>query len=170
MEGNSKNSTLPRFTGLVRTIRDCCQRQEGEMCRKIALTPAQFACLLAFPEKTSELKVNQVSAAMELSHSRASRIIDSLVRQGLLRRRTLDIDRRTQLVALTAAGQEKWQAAHEQLVECERRLLAHLPPTRSRELEEALKTLAQAWSTGLRPGRFQKGGLPEQSPDNSGTS
>ena len=46
---------------------------------------------------------------MGLSPSRASRIVDSLVRGGLLARRTMDQDRRTQLVTLTSAGREKWQ-------------------------------------------------------------
>ena len=54
-------------------------------------------------------------------------------------------DRRTQLVALTAAGQEKWQEAHGLLAECEKRLLGHLPPQRTQELAETLRTLINAW-------------------------
>jgi DNA-binding MarR family transcriptional regulator len=127
MKGASKNPAVPLLTGLVRTIRDCCQRQEGVMCRKLALTPSQFACLVAMPEPAAEPNVHQV------------------VRAGLLARRTLDQDRRTQLVSLTAAGQEKWQEAQRLLTECERRLLAHLPPQRTRELAETLKTLIRVW-------------------------
>jgi DNA-binding MarR family transcriptional regulator len=145
MKGASKNPAVPLLTGLVRTIRDCCQRQEGVMCRKLALTPSQFACLVAMPEPAAELNVHQVAKVLGLSPSRASRIVDSLVRAGLLARRTLDQDRRTQLVSLTAAGQEKWQEAQRLLTECERRLLAHLPPQRTRELAETLKTLIRVW-------------------------
>ena len=115
------------------------------MCRKLALTPSQFACLLAMPEPAGEFNVQQVAKVMGLSPSRASRIVDSLVRGGLLARRTLDSDRRTQLVTLTPAGQEKWQVAQKLLAECEKKLLAHLPPQRSRELAETLKTLINAW-------------------------
>ena len=75
--------------GLVRAMRDCCQRQEGEMCHKLSLTASQFACLLAMPE-TGELTVHQVAKVMGLSPSRASRIVDSLVREGLLERQTTD--------------------------------------------------------------------------------
>jgi DNA-binding MarR family transcriptional regulator len=145
MKGASKNPAVPLLTGLVRTIRDCCQRQEGVMCRKLALTPSQFACLVAMPEPAAEPNVHQVAKVLGLSPSRASRIVDSLVRAGLLARRTLDQDRRTQLVSLTAAGQEKWQEAQRLLTECERRLLAHLPPQRTRELAETLKTLIRVW-------------------------
>lgn len=145
MKSVSRNRAVPLLIGLVRTIRDCCQRQEGQLCRKLALTPSQFACLVAMPEPAAELNVHQVAKVMGLSPSRASRIVDSLVRGGLLARRTLDQDRRTQLVSLTSTGQEKWQEAQKLLTECERKLLAHLPPQHSRELAETLKTLINAW-------------------------
>jgi DNA-binding MarR family transcriptional regulator len=145
MKGASENPAVPLLTGLVRTIRDCCQRQEGKICRKLALTPSQFACLVALPEPTAELTVHQVAKAMGLSPSRASRIVDSLVRAGLLDRRTLDQDRRTQLVSLTGDGKAKWQEAQELLAECEKKLLGHLPPQRTRELAETLRTLIKAW-------------------------
>ena len=145
MKGDAQNPAVPLLTGLVRTIRDCCQRQEGVLCRKLALTPSQFACLVAMPEPTAELSVHQVAKIMGLSQSRTSRVVDSLVRGGLFSRRTLDSDRRTQVVALTAPGQEKWQEAQKLLTECERRLLAHLPPQQTRELAETLKTLINAW-------------------------
>ena len=105
------------------------------------------------PEPAGELNVHQVAEGMGLSASHASRIVDSLVRTGLLDRRTMDSDRRTQLLTLTPAGQEKWQLAHQLLAECEKRLLAHLPPQRSQEMQETLQTLINAWGTGHRPSR-----------------
>ncbi len=140
-----ENQAVPLLVGLVRKIRDCCQRKEGEMCRKLALTASQFACLVAIPAPDGEFKVNEVAEVLGLSPSRTSRIVDSLVRGGLFSRWTLESDRRTQLVALTSAGREKWQEAHKLLAECERRLLAHLTPQRKRELAETLKTLISAW-------------------------
>ena len=153
MKGGPKNPASS-LLGLVRAMRDCCQRQEGEMCRKLALTVSQFGCLLAMPEPAGELNVHQVAKVMGLSASRASRIVDSLVRSGWLDRRTMDSDRRTQLLTLTPAGQEKWHLAHKLLTECEKRLLAHLPPQRSQEMQETLQTLINAWGTGLRPSQW----------------
>jgi|WetSurMetagenome_2_1015567.scaffolds.fasta_scaffold254396_1 DNA-binding MarR family transcriptional regulator len=137
--------------GLVRAMRDCCQRQEGEMCRKLALTASQFGCLLAVPEVAGESNVNQMAEFMGLSASRASRIVDSLVRAGLLERRTMDQDRRTQLVRLTPVGQEKWRLARQLLAECEKKLLAYVPPQRSQEMQETLQVLIKAWGKGLWP-------------------
>lgn len=155
MQGSPKNSAVPRLIGLVRAMRDCCQRQEGEMCHKLALTASQFACLLALPE-TGDLTVHQVAKAMGLSPSRASRIIDSLVRQGLLERQTTASDRRQQHLTLTLAGRSKWHTAQMLLVECEQKLLSQLTAQGSRDLEEALKTVINAMSHGSESSSWRK--------------
>ncbi len=141
----TQNPAIPLLVGLVRTIRDCCQSKEGEMCRKLALTASQFACLLAIPEEAGELNVHQVAKTMGISPSRASRVVDSLVRVEVLSRRTTDNDRRIQLLALTSAGWEKRQLAQKLLAECEDNLLAHMAAERSQELAETLRELITAW-------------------------
>jgi DNA-binding MarR family transcriptional regulator len=149
MEVSTKNQTVPLLIGLVRTIRDCCQRKEGEMCRQIDLTASQFTCLLAMPE-TSALNVHQLGEAIGLSPSRASRVVDSLVREGLLDRQTTANDRRQQHLSLTSRGRAKWHKAHMLLMECEQKLLSQLSAQRSRDLEEALKTVIDALKQGGR--------------------
>ncbi|MFZ0928503.1 MAG: MarR family transcriptional regulator [Syntrophobacteraceae bacterium] len=144
MKGNPQKNAVPLLIGLIRIIRDFCQRQERETCHKLALTSSQLAFLLAMPEQ-AEFNVHQVAEVMGLSPSRASRVADSLVRHGLLSRRTVDSDRRIQLLALTAAGRTKWQAARSLLAECEQKLLSKLTAKGSRELEAILKTLVDAW-------------------------
>ncbi len=145
MRADPRTSTVPLLVGLVRTMRDCCQRKEAELCRKLALTASQFACPLALPEQGGELNVHQVAETMRLSPSRTSRVVDSLVRAGLLARRTVDRDRRTQRVTLTLAGRQKWQLAHRLLLECEEHLLAKLQGLRSQELAETMEALINAW-------------------------
>jgi MarR family transcriptional regulator for hemolysin len=145
MNDISQNSAVPLLTGLVRAIRDCCQQKEGMLCKKLGVTRSQFACLVALPEPAAELNVQQVSTAMGLSPSRACRVVDSLVRRGLLLRRVMDSDRRIQLVALTAAGRKKWQQAQKLLAECEEKLREHLPAGSPQELAKTLKTLIDAW-------------------------
>jgi MarR family transcriptional regulator, organic hydroperoxide resistance regulator len=155
MKATTNNQTVPQLIGLVRAIRDCCQRNEYEMCQQLALTASQFACLLAMPE-TSALNVHQLGEALKLSPSRASRIVDSLVREGLLDRRTTAKDRRQQHLTLTAPGRAKWHKAHTLLMECEKKLLSQLPAQRSRDLEAALKTLINALTEGGRVKKVAK--------------
>ena len=119
------------------------------MCQQLALTASQFSCLVAMPE-TSALNVHQLGEATGLSPSRASRIVDSLVRGGLLDRQTTANDRRQQHLTLTSAGRAKWHKAHMLLMECEQKLLSQLSAQRSRDLEEALKTVINALMQGGR--------------------
>jgi DNA-binding MarR family transcriptional regulator len=155
MKGATKKQTVPLLIGLVRAIRDCCQRKEDEMCRQLVLTASQFACLLAMPE-ISALNVHQLGEALKLSPSRASRIVDSLVREGLLDRRTTANDRRQQHLTLTSDGRAKWHKAHMLLMECEQNLLSQLSAQRSRDLEEALKTVINALMQGGRVKKVAK--------------
>ncbi len=140
-----QNLNVPPLVGLVRSLRDCCQRKEGEMCRQLALTASQFACLLCLPEQGGELNVHEVAETMGLSPSRTSRVVESLVRGGLLRRRALDRDRRRQLVALTLTGRQKRQLAYQLLVECEEHLLANLKVQQSQQLAATMQALISAW-------------------------
>jgi DNA-binding MarR family transcriptional regulator len=147
MEGSPEKTAVPPLITLVRAMRDCCQRQEGEMCQKLGLNVSQFACLLAMPE-TGELTVHQVAKAMELSPSRSSRIVDSLVQENLLARKTSTTDRRQQYLCLTSAGRSKWQMAHMLLVECEQKLLSHLSGQKTKELEKLLTSVINALTRG----------------------
>lgn len=145
---SSENIAIPPLIGLVRAMRDCCQRQEGEMCQKLGLNVSQFACLLAMPE-TAELTVQQVAKAMDLSASRASRIVDSLVQEGLLQRKSSSHDRRQQYLSLSPAGRAKWQMACLLLAECEEKLLSHLSTQKSKELEKLLTAVISAMTQGV---------------------
>ena len=73
MNAEPKNNAVPLLIVLIRSIRDFCQRQERETCRKLALTSSQLSFLLAMPEE-AEFNVNQVAEVMGLSPSRASRV------------------------------------------------------------------------------------------------
>jgi DNA-binding MarR family transcriptional regulator len=150
-----ENPGVPRLIGLVRAMRDCCQRQEGEMCDKLSLTASQFACLLAMPD-TGELTIHQIGNVMGLSPSRASRITDSLVRGGLLDRKTMTHDRRQLQLTLTEKGRQKWQTAHMLLQECEQKLLKHMSGQNSRELEETFRTVIKAFTEGVRVEKVKK--------------
>ncbi len=155
MKNTPKHQTGTLLIGLVRTIRDCCQRKEGEMCQQLTLTASQFTCLVAMPE-TSALNVHQLGEAIGLSPSRASRIVDSLVREGLLDRQSTANDRRQQHLTLTSAGRAKWHEAHMLLMECEQKLLSQLSAQHSRDLEEALKTVINALMQGGRAKKVAK--------------
>jgi MarR family transcriptional regulator, organic hydroperoxide resistance regulator len=148
MIDSPQGTAIPPLINLVRAMRDCCQRQEGEICQKLGINVSQFACLLVMPE-TGELTIHQVAKAMELSPSRASRVVDSLVQENLLERKTSAQDRRQQDICLTSAGLSKWQTARLLLRECEQKLLTHLSTQKSQELEKLLTAVINAMTHGV---------------------
>jgi DNA-binding MarR family transcriptional regulator len=84
------------------------------------LSVPQVAALFLLAERPS-LKLSDVAAAVGLSLSAASRMVDGLVKAGLVERREAPDDRRQRLLAPTAAGArtveraaaERMRAVHE---------------------------------------------------------
>jgi DNA-binding MarR family transcriptional regulator len=70
--------------------------------------------------------------------------LDRLVTRGLVTRRADPADGRLVRVRLTAAGQQRVDAAFAALLDGERELLAALDTGRRRELADALRTLLAA--------------------------
>lgn len=141
---NVQSNPAPLIS-LIRALRACCEQREEEFCQRLGLTASQFSCLAAVPNQAEELSIQQIARLMNLSPSRASRVVDSMVITGLLVRRPLQTDRRTQLVAMTAKGKKIWQAVHRLLEDCEKRLRKQMKKRQPRELEEALQSLIESW-------------------------
>lgn len=70
-------------------------------------------------------------------------LIDSLERKGMLARRADPLDRRRNVVELTAAGIDTLLHADDAAGEAERVLLTPLGPRREQQLREALQLLVQ---------------------------
>lgn len=145
MTASKPSDSAPYLTGLVRTLRDCCQRKEAAMCKQLRLTSSQFAFLVALPSQDAEWTVQDAAKALALSHSRSSRLVDTLVRKGLLHRESMPGDRRKQRLVLTPSGQRMWQAIHKLFQECEQKLRAAMPARVARDLESTLQSFIRAW-------------------------
>lgn len=87
------------------------------------------------------LGISQIADSLGLSITAASRGVDSLVRQGLLTRRTSDEDRRVKLVTITDKGRELLGAhreAHERALAL---FVGTLPPEHIGALIDALQPI-----------------------------
>jgi DNA-binding MarR family transcriptional regulator len=86
---------------------------------------------------------SQQQAAQRLGVDRTTMVglVDALEAKGLVVRRPQEGDRRRNVVALTAAGQETLRGASEAAAEAERRFLAPLSPAAAAQFTEALRTL-----------------------------
>lgn len=142
---------------VLRAIRRIVRRiseHSKSMSRDIGLTIPQLVCLKAIGEMTDE-GIEEVTAGMvgkqiQLSPATVSRIIDRLVRAGLIARERRARDRRKVCLSLTDAGEERYQSLptplHEQFVS----RLMELEPRDRLELLNALERITELMdATGL---------------------
>ncbi len=129
---------------LVRLYQSCdrvCLVERG-------VSASQGYTLLSLPQEGT-LSMNELSEAMGLANSTTTRIVDQLVKKGLVRRREDEEDRRVVRVQLTARGRELWQAltnelqdffarAMEGIREDERPAILHALERLTNTLEKAL--------------------------------
>ena len=105
-----------------------------------ALSMPQFVALRALNHGPKS--AGKLAQVFGVSRPAITRLVDGLVKKGLVERRADEADRRVAIVALTAAG----QALHESTEEATERflaeLLAELPPDRLTRLEGALADLS----------------------------
>ena len=90
-----------------------------ELCDRMCLTQhgvtaAQGYTLLALPEEGS-ISMKELSEAMDLAGSTMTRMVDQLVRKGLVHRRPDEEDRRVVQVGLTAQGREVQRAERKEI-------------------------------------------------------
>ena len=73
-----------------------------------------------------------------------SRAVETLVQQGLLTKALGDADRRTIRIALSPAGQTRYQQLNETLNAHAQRVMARIPPAEREQVAHALARLYQA--------------------------
>jgi DNA-binding MarR family transcriptional regulator len=73
-----------------------------------------------------------------------SRAVEMLVQQGLLTKALGDADRRTIRIALSPAGQRRYQQLNETLDAHAERVMARIPPEEREQVTYALERLHQA--------------------------
>ncbi|MCA9715216.1 MAG: winged helix-turn-helix transcriptional regulator [Myxococcales bacterium] len=114
------------------------------LTREVGLTVPQLMCLKAIgelEELEEEITVNMVSARVQLAPATASRILDRLVRGGLVTRERRSRDRRRVCLSLTPAGLERFQTLPTPLQERFISRLRALPDHERQQLLAALRKI-----------------------------
>jgi DNA-binding MarR family transcriptional regulator len=108
-----------------------------------ALTPAQFR-LLAALEDTPSLTVGELARAAGVSSPTATRMLDGLEQDGIVKREQATDDRRRTAVRPTAKGKRALAEARGRLDAARERLYAQLSPDERAQAERLLLRLAEA--------------------------
>jgi DNA-binding MarR family transcriptional regulator len=103
VENMSKNKTAEHLADLTFNLLARCQEKEAWLAKEHGLFQAEFKCLRLFGSDES-LNNTQISKRMKLSPSRLTRIIDTLVQKGYMKREIDQSDRRNMRVFLSRRG------------------------------------------------------------------
>jgi DNA-binding MarR family transcriptional regulator len=125
------------FTRAIRRARGrAAGRRDGS-----GLTLAQYH-LLEGLRSADELTVSELALGAGVAAPTATRMLDALVRDGYVSRRTADHDRRAVLISLTAAGRRALEEAAEQVEAARARIRDSLTPAEQEQAAALLRRLA----------------------------
>ena len=106
-----------------------------------SLTLAQYQLLEAL-QTAERLPVSELAASAGVAPPTATRMLDALVREGVVARTPCEDDRRVVRVALTEGGRDAVATAGRQVAERRARVRDHLTPAEQEQAAVLLRRLA----------------------------
>jgi DNA-binding MarR family transcriptional regulator len=107
------------------------------------VTLPQFRALVVL-ETQGPSRLNQLAALLDVGSPTALRMVDRLVRAGLVERQTNERDRREVVIALSPAGRSLVQRVTRRRRAAIAKVVARMPADRQAELVDALVAFAEA--------------------------
>jgi DNA-binding MarR family transcriptional regulator len=129
-----------RLQELMVEMTHCCQERLHLQARRFKLREAEFRCLLLFDQERY-CTGKGAAAKLGVSKSRATIILDGLLRKGLLSRTEDPNDARVRLFGLTAAGGERLSQMQDFLRQSHQDLLTTIHQAQRDEVLASLETL-----------------------------
>lgn len=156
---SDEDGQAQRLRGLMkRLVRAVGLLERGDAsCCGITLAQCHALGEIATDER---LTSGELASRLGVDPSAATRLVDALVRQGLVDRNADVSDRRVIRLQLTSRGRHRWSLIEHGMRERSRAVLRRLPPDRQEAVLEACEQLVQALEQGehLIPSASQQGG------------
>ena len=130
------------ITGLVRRLR-LLERQEVSCCG----VPVARAMVLQALLRGGDLRMSVLADELGVAQSTATRLVDPLVRDGLIWRRRADDDGRAIEVGLTAKGHRRTKEVQAASLRCGSSILEQVPAGKRQQVIEAMEILVGAADT-----------------------
>jgi DNA-binding MarR family transcriptional regulator len=120
------------------------RRARGRAARdpRLGLSLAQYNVIGPL-EDAGELPVGEIAAAAEIATPTATRMLDALVRDGVVERRASTVDRRIVTVSLTGKGRRLVREKRKVVAEKRQRAYESLSPRERRDAAALLGRLAE---------------------------
>ena len=124
---------LRQFQELIMKLFQCCQERMQYQTERFNLPDAELRCLMLF-ENERYLTPRSIAQKMNVVKSRISKIVDGLVKKGLIQRIKDPEDFRVSLLSLTSGGQRKLDEIKEFLKDIHFQVLKQISPEQRKTL------------------------------------
>ncbi len=131
---------MESLVDLIFRLKASCMVSELDIMTESGLSPAEFNGIAAM-EPNQTICGNAVSQRMNLSPSRASRVIDKMVQNGYLSREIDALDRRKCNISLAQKGVAVKKKIQRLKQQCEKQLRANLTDTEIETFSGALNKI-----------------------------
>lgn len=140
---------VEKYAELSKKLYGLCSKKE--MIRRKCLNLGRMECDLLNYLNTLEEPVcmNDLSVEMKVSHSRITRIIDTLVRKKLVRRFPSKKDRRSWLAEITDKGQKANKQTILDFMNVQEDLINRLPEDKVEDIHNNIELYLEAYSQAL---------------------
>ena len=134
---------LDHFQELIGKLFQCCQERIQYQSERFGLPDAELRCLKLF-DTERYLTAKGIAIRMNVVKSRVTKIVDGLVRKGLIMRIKDPEDSRITLLSLSPKGQAKLNAINEFLSEVHLEVLNRMAPEHRTHILSNLELLKTA--------------------------
>jgi DNA-binding MarR family transcriptional regulator len=129
-----------RLRDLIAEIISCCEDRKLYESKRFDLTLTEVKVLLLF-DGERYLTVKEIADRLEVAKSRVTKIMEGMMRKGLVMRTDDPRDARVKLIGLTARGREKTRDLEAFYREAHRNVLLNVDSYKRKELISNLETL-----------------------------
>ena len=137
--GRMENESL---LDLVYKLKAGCIAGEMQVMEETGLSPAEYNGIAAI-NPGENISGNEVSQKMNLSPSRASRVIDKMVKNGYLIRENNSVDRRKCTISLAPKGMEIKKKVEDYRLRCDDRIRTRLTDKEMKAFSSSLKKIIE---------------------------
>ncbi len=134
---------LEQFQGLIAKLFQCCQERMQYQCDRFQLPDAELRCLQLFQDERY-LTAKGIAQKMNVVKSRVTKIVEGLVRRGMVQRIKDPEDSRVTLLSLTGEGQKKLREINLFLQEVHREVLVRMSTDQRHTILSNLEVLKTA--------------------------
>jgi DNA-binding MarR family transcriptional regulator len=129
-----------KFEDLMRELVDCCHERTAFISRKFGIPEAEVRCLMLFGGERY-LTPKGIAQKLDISKSRATKIINGLIEKGLAERTDDVNDGRVKLISLTKQGRKRSEEINAVSRDLHQKVLLELEPEQRNNILSCLQML-----------------------------